>query len=147
MGFEPTACCLQNSCSAVELSEHWLADQDSNLNKQIQSLPCYHYTIRQRYSRRESNPLPRPYKDPALTDELRERMTGRDRTCDIPLRRRMLYPLSYGHREEGGGFEPPNDSHRLRCSRPFQSTTLASFRVPRGTRTHNQSVKSRLLCH
>ena len=25
----------------------WLPDQDSNLDKQIQSLLCYHYTIRQ----------------------------------------------------------------------------------------------------
>ena len=25
----------------------WLGDQDSNLDKQIQSLPCYHYTISQ----------------------------------------------------------------------------------------------------
>jgi hypothetical protein len=26
---------------------NWLGDQDSNLDKQIQSLPCYHYTISQ----------------------------------------------------------------------------------------------------
>ena len=30
-----------------ELGENWLPDMDSNHDKQIQKLLCYHYTIRQ----------------------------------------------------------------------------------------------------
>ena len=54
VGFEPTTCCLRNSCSAAELHRH-------------------------RSPRRDSNPGPQSYQDCALPPELRGHHAGDDR--------------------------------------------------------------------
>ena len=43
-----------------EAPKRWLPDMDSNHDKQIQKLLCYHYTIRQ--TRLQSNPSGTPVK-------------------------------------------------------------------------------------
>ncbi len=49
--------------------EAWLGDQDSNLDKQIQSLPCYRYTIsQQREEQRNQHLILRYSRHPGKQD-------------------------------------------------------------------------------
>ncbi len=50
----------RKSSRLPEIGQVWLPDMDSNHDKQIQKLLCYHYTIRQ--ERQQRNPFAIPVK-------------------------------------------------------------------------------------
>ena len=63
----------------------------------------------------------------AARDGLRwVRAPGRSRTCDLPLRRRLLYPLSYRGGSAGevaGKVDPQNPHDRVLLTAPTHAST------------------------